>query len=100
MARTETNIDSKNINLYLSSIRKITKNRGIDVMTGFAPKYFLIIFGLLFVAYYPIAIGMALYVGGLYWLFSKDNPIFGCIWAGLGCYISAFVVHNLIQVIS
>ena len=44
-------------------------------MTGFAPKYFLIIFGLLFVAYYPIAIGMAIYVGGLYWLFSKDNPI-------------------------
>ena len=43
-------------------------------MTGFAPKYFLIIFGLLFVAYYPIAIGMAIYVGGLYWLFSKDNP--------------------------
>ena len=32
-------------------------------MTGFAPKYFLIIFGLLFVAYYPIAIGMAIYVG-------------------------------------
>ena len=63
-------------------------------------KYFLIIFGLLFVAYYPIAIGMAIYVGGLYWLFSKDNPIFGCIWAGLGCYISAFIVHNLIQLIS
>ena len=30
----------------------------------------------------------------------KDNPIFGCIWAGLGCYISAFIVHNLIQLIS
>ena len=76
------------------------KIKGINVMTGFAPKYFLIIFGLLFVAYYPIAIGMAIYVGGLYWLFSKDNPIFGCIWAGLGCYISAFIVHNLIQLIS
>ena len=69
-------------------------------MTGFAPKYFLFMFGLLFIAYYPIAIGMAIYVGGLYWFFSKENPLYGCIWAGGGCYISAFIVHNLIQLIA
>ena len=69
-------------------------------MTGFAPKYFLFMFGLLFIAYYPIAIGMAIYVGGLYWFFSKENPLYGCIWAGGGCYISAFIVHNLIQLIT
>ena len=69
-------------------------------MTGFAPKYFLFMFGLLFIAYYPIAIGMAIYVGGLYWFFSKENPLYGCIWAGGGCYISAFLVHNLIQLIA